>query len=188
MREPDPEFLSQLTAARAGDEVVKNELFKHLRHVLRRMAGEARQGYDYRSMPSDLAQDVCLKAVEAFLEFRGNTRQELLAWARSILKNTIANLKRDARREKRDIGRTIPLGQSPCLASKEPPPDEEVAQQEDQQRAGEALHRLPARSREVLELWKQDRSFDVIGRMLGCSGEAVRKRLARAVDRLRQLN
>ena len=55
--------------------------------------------------PSDVVQDVLVKAVAAFDQYRGVTEAELAGWLRQILARHLANLLRDLVREKRDIGR-----------------------------------------------------------------------------------
>jgi RNA polymerase sigma-70 factor, ECF subfamily len=41
--------------------------------------------------PSDVVQEALMKAHKAFAEFRGETEQQLAAWLRTILTNTLAN-------------------------------------------------------------------------------------------------
>src|SRR5436309_10049582 len=55
--------------------------------------------------PSDVVQEVLLKAVQALGQFRGESEAELAAWLRQILARHLANTVRDLGREKRDIGR-----------------------------------------------------------------------------------
>src|SRR6516165_7512544 len=55
--------------------------------------------------PSDIVQDVLLKAVQALGQFRGASDAELAAWLRQILANHLANTVRDLKRDKRDIDR-----------------------------------------------------------------------------------
>jgi RNA polymerase sigma-70 factor (ECF subfamily) len=59
--------------------------------------------------PSDVVQQTMVHAVQAWEQFRGTTDQERLAWLRQILARTMANLRRDFRRAKRDVEKEVPL-------------------------------------------------------------------------------
>ena len=53
---------------------------------------------------SDIVQDVLLRAYEALPQFRGSTREELMAWLRKILENQLYDVARHFGRQKRDAG------------------------------------------------------------------------------------
>ncbi len=63
---------------------------------------------------SDIVQDVLLRAYEALPQFRGTTREELLAWLRKILENQLYDVARHFGRHKRDAG----LEESTCVSMK----------------------------------------------------------------------
>lgn len=56
---------------------------------------------------SDLVQEALLKAHRAIAKFRGKTEQEMAAWLRTILTNTLANAIRTHGRQKIDLERSL---------------------------------------------------------------------------------
>src|ERR1700722_10093229 len=56
---------------------------------------------------SDVVQEALLKAHQALAQFRGETEQQLAAWLRTILANTLANLVRTIGRRKGDTERSL---------------------------------------------------------------------------------
>ena len=103
---PDPERL--MADARLGKSERLGELLELYRNYLRLLA---RTQIDLhlqgRVNPSDLVQETFLEAYRDFVQFRGKTEKEWLAWLRRILVHNLARLveqqvkalKRDARRE-----------------------------------------------------------------------------------------
>lgn len=144
--------------------------------------------------PSDVVQETLLEAHADVDRFRGETREELLAWLRQILRHNLLNVSRRYRdTASRQIARETKLSNGsssgeamPKLADPWPGPGSEVIQNEDEQQLLAALTRLPEKHRVVIELRNRDRlSFTQIGAQTGCSPEAARKTWARAISMLR---
>jgi RNA polymerase sigma-70 factor (ECF subfamily) len=109
--------------------------------------------------PSDVVQETLLKAYGAFAQFRGETEQQLAAWLRAILANTLANAVRAFGRRKGDAERSLEatLEESSVrlakwLADGELSPQQLAAQNEQLLRLARALALLPDDQRTVLEL------------------------------------
>lgn len=144
--------------------------------------------------PSDIVQETLLEAHVDVDRFRGETRDELLAWLRQILRHNLLNVSRRYRdTASRKIARETKLnngsssdGAMPKLVDPWPGPGSEVIQSEDEQQLLAALSRLPEKYRIVIELRNRDRlSFTEIGAQTDCSPEAARKTWARAISMLR---
>jgi RNA polymerase sigma-70 factor (ECF subfamily) len=108
--------------------------------------------------PSEVVQEALLKALQARDQFRGRTEQQLAAWLRTILNNTLNNALRDCGRRN---GASISLNEildssfGPAAnlpADPELPPDELAAHNERLVELAEALGRLPEDQRTVLEM------------------------------------
>jgi RNA polymerase sigma-70 factor (ECF subfamily) len=109
--------------------------------------------------PSEVVQEALLKAHQARDQFRGQTEQQLAAWLRKILHNTLLNALRDCGRRNgyASISLNEVLDSSFGPAANPPadpglPPDELAAQNERLVELAEALGRLPDDQRTVLEL------------------------------------
>jgi RNA polymerase sigma-70 factor (ECF subfamily) len=110
---------------------------------------------------SDVVQQVLLQAHEGRGQFRGQSEAEWLAWLRAILANALAAAARRFGTESRDLGRErsleAELDQSSSrleglLAADQSSPSERAARGEELLRLTEALARLPADQRRVVEL------------------------------------
>lgn len=146
--------------------------------------------------PSDVVQDVLLKAVAAFDQFQGESEAELAGWLRQILARHLANLVRDLGREKRDVGREFSLQaaieQSSVrlegwLAAEQTSPSLKAEFNEQLLLLAEAIDRLPDAQREALTLhhlhsWK----LEAIAERTGKSLTAVAGLIKRGLRQLRE--
>lgn len=146
--------------------------------------------------PSDVVQDVLLKAVVAFDQFRGSTEAELAGWLRQILARHLANAVRDLGRDKRDAGRELSLHaaieQSSVrlegwLAAEQSSPSMKAEFNEQLLQLAEAIDRLPDAQREALTLhhlhgWK----LEAIGERTSKSLTAVAGLIKRGLRQLRE--
>ena len=89
MPEGSPTHL--LSHARRGNGAALGKLLElyrgYLKLLIRVQVGKGSQNGD----PSDVVQDVFLKAHKAFDQFRGTTEAELAAWLRQILARCLAD-------------------------------------------------------------------------------------------------
>lgn len=111
--------------------------------------------------PSDIVQETMLQAHRAMKDFRGHTRQEMVAWLRQILNRTIAHVARDWGRQRRDVGLERPLAGSvedssarleAWLAAEQTSPSMQANRNEQLLQLAAALETLPPEQREAIEL------------------------------------
>jgi RNA polymerase sigma-70 factor (ECF subfamily) len=140
---------------------------------------------------SDLVQDTFIEAQRGFVQFKGTSEGELLAWLKAILAHRLANNVRRYATDKRDVDREILLdldaGWRPANDKPGNDPAWATIDRDEQARLAAAIARLPEPLRMVIEMrtW-QGKSFPEIGAHLGKTSEAARKQWGRAVRRLQQ--
>ena len=184
-------FDQLLREARAGSRQAVGQLLDAFRRYLHGL-GEAEIAPDLRrkGSGSDLVQDTYVAAIRAFPQFRGDSREALWVWLRTILIRKGLSFRRHFHgRSKRQLTRELSLDDDRTggqvregLAAKAPSPSVEVIRSEQAAQLEAAVQSLPAVYRRVVVLRCRDRlSFDVIGRELQCSGEAARKLWTRAL-------
>lgn len=153
-----------------------------------------------RVSPSDVVQETMLRAHKHFGQFRGTTEQELLAWLRQILVNSLAKFveqhmlaaRRDVRREVsiERIGAalehsTIQLAALvPAAISS---PSMAVQKREEAVVLADRVAQLPDDYREVLVLRNlQSLPFEEVAKRMVRSVGATRMLWLRAIEKLRQ--
>lgn len=148
--------------------------------------------------PSDVVQDVLVKAVQGLADFRGATEAELAAWLRQILARHLANTVRDLGRQKRDVGREqsidAAIDQSSVrldrwLAAEQSTPSGRAEFNENLLRLAEAIDRLPDDQREALTLhhlhgWTLEAVGAQMGRSLPASAGLIKRGLRSLRDTL----
>jgi RNA polymerase sigma-70 factor (ECF subfamily) len=147
--------------------------------------------------PSDVAQEVLLKALGHQDDFRGQTDAERIAWLRQILVNTLADAaRRFLQGEQRNVGREQSLEGAlhassarldAWLADGQSSPGERAARHEELLRLAAALARLPVEQREAVEL-RHLHGLGVVevARRMGRSRASVAGLLRRGLAALRQ--
>jgi RNA polymerase sigma-70 factor (ECF subfamily) len=146
--------------------------------------------------PSDVVQQTLLRAYEKREQFRGQSREELLAWLRQILLHQLAEQARRFGTEARDVARERALeglgdsssGLAGGLAASQSSPSQRLARKEQLARLAEALACLPADQRRAVELhYLQGLPVAEVGQRLGRSRAAVVGLLFRGLKKLRLL-
>jgi RNA polymerase sigma-70 factor (ECF subfamily) len=178
-----------LAQARAGDRAAFQQLLERLRPYLHLLV-RPRLGPDLaaRLGSSDLVQESLLHVTQGFNGFHGADVPQFLAWVGQIVARVVASSGRHHAAGKRDRRREAhgPQGIDQA-ADGGTSPEERAARDEQAARLADALQRLPAAYRDVI----QARFFDGLtfaeiagrcGRNLG----AVRVLCLRAVERLRR--
>jgi RNA polymerase sigma-70 factor (ECF subfamily) len=144
---------------------------------------------------SDLVQETFMEAQRAFARFHSNSKEEFLAWLRTLLLNNVADSRRRYRgTQKRSAEREVALetGSSSAdwrgsLAAGIATPSGEFVQRETLDRMRSALERLPDDYRKVVTYrYMDERSFDEIAELMNRTANATRKLFARAIERLQQ--
>lgn len=175
------------------NRLVELEKFRAYLRLLARLHLDVRlQG---KLDPSDVVQDVLVKAVAAFDQFRGTSEAELAGWLRQVLARHLANLVRDLGREKRDVGRELAMQaaieQSSVrlegwLTAEQTSPSLRAEFNEQLLHLAEAIDRLPDAQRQALTLhhlhgWK----LEAIAQQSGKSLTAVAGLIKRGLRQLR---
>lgn len=184
-------FDQLLREARAGSRQAVGQLLDAFRRYLHGL-GEAEIVPDLRpkGSGSDLVQETFVAAIRAFPQFRGDSREALWVWLRTILMRKGLSFRRHYHgRSKRQLTRELSLNDDSTggqvregLAARTPSPSVEVIRSEQVAHLQAAVQALPAVYRRVVILRSRDRlSFGAIGRELDCSAEAARKLWTRAL-------
>jgi RNA polymerase sigma-70 factor, ECF subfamily len=168
--------------------------FVHYREYLLLMA---RVRFDPRLQsqldPSDIVQEALLKAHRFLDRFRGETEQQLAAWLRTILTNTLANAVRDHGRRNPEVEISLDRaldGSSArlevALANGQLSPEQIASQNEELLRLARAIEALPEDQRAVMELKHlQGRSLTEISQQMARTKAAVVGLLHRGMKALR---
>jgi RNA polymerase sigma-70 factor (ECF subfamily) len=175
-----------ISAAHGGSNDALGNLLQEVRPYLlviaRQEMGPQLAG---KVAPSDLVQEAIIGACQSFTDFRGWTREELLAWLRTILLNELANTRRHYATSKRDVAReqgVAPEG----LAGSQCSANSAFFSLQREDRVEEALERLPELYRQVILLrHRENLSFAQISQVLQRSEGAVHKLWTRAVQQLK---
>lgn len=159
-------------------------------HLIRVASNELGSDLKAKGDASDLVQETYLEAHRDLEAFSGSTEAEMHAWLRTILLNNLREFARRYREsEKRRVDREVPLDRLPNVpepAAKAPSPSSCAIGHEETKTVREAVGRLSERSRNTVR-WRaeEERSYQEIGRQLGCSPVAARKHWLRVVEQLR---
>ncbi|MBC8352206.1 MAG: sigma-70 family RNA polymerase sigma factor [Planctomycetes bacterium] len=181
-----------LVEAQDGSAEAVGKLLQDCRAYLLLIANqELESGLVPKAGASDLVQESMLSAQRCIGDFRGKSRDELLAWLRGILLNDIKETRRRFRTAGRDVFReqgidvgSVRLRAEQVAAAHATPATDAIAHEE-ADRLQAALDCLASDDREVIMLrnWQQ-LSFVDIGKRMGRSTEAARKLWSRAIIRL----
>jgi RNA polymerase sigma-70 factor (ECF subfamily) len=200
--ESEPPVLHLIDKAREGSRASLGELLQQYRNYLTILAStQIDKRLLPRVSPSDVVQETMLRAQKNFLQFRGESEQELLAWLRQILVNNLATFveqhmiaaRRDLRKEVSmdQIGAALEKSNvhlAALLADRGNTPSVVVQRREDAVVLADRLAQLSPDYREVLMLRNlQQLSFEEIAQRLGRSVGATRMLWLRAIDKLRSL-
>lgn len=89
-----------------GDRVALDSLLARYRPYLRVIAEKSlRPLFGGRFDGSDIVQQTCYEAFRGIETLRGKSEREFNAWINRILRNNVANLRRDHTADKRDVRR-----------------------------------------------------------------------------------
>ncbi len=183
---PDGSPTHLLSRVRKGNGAALGELMGlyrgYLKLLVRVQAGKGHKNTD----PSDVVQDVFLKAHNAFDQFRGTTEAELAAWLRQILARCLADsyrrkqLREAKGRSVRAIGAELDRSSQDWVAHLVSPresPSQSAERREAAVLLAQALEKLPAQHREAI----------VLRQLEGLTSQQAAERMSRSVDSVRKL-
>lgn len=178
-----------LTDARKGDDAALSKLLQSDRdYLLLIAASELDSDLVVKTSHSDLVQDSLLEAQQAFHNFRGETHGQWRLWLQTILRNNVKDLRRryvDA--EKRSIRKEVDgcVTEDNQQCGSDESPSQIALQNEKIRELQKYMAALPQHYRTALHLrfWEQ-LAYDEMAEQMGCTSEAVRKILYRAVETL----
>ena len=190
----NPEQL--LRQAKAGDGRALGDLLVSYRNYLKLLARlQISRRMRSKADASDAVQEVLILAQQGFVQFRGTTEAELLAWLRQILASSLTTLNRrylgtQARRLdlERDLQRELDQASSALDARLlvESTPSQQAVHRELGVLLADSLSRLPERYREVLVLRHMEGlAFPQIAERMGRTVSSVKNLWARGLAKLR---
>ncbi|MCC6419239.1 MAG: sigma-70 family RNA polymerase sigma factor [Gemmataceae bacterium] len=138
--------------------------------------------------PGDVVQEALTRAFQSRDLFRGTTPTAFRAWLRTILRNTLRNLRRAWYGMRRNIHREQSLERlaGAQLSLTDADPTDLLDAKETRERLTVAIARLPPSTRWLLTLrYGEQLTFPEIGHRLGKSAAAVRQLVVRVLRRLR---
>ena len=146
---------------------------------------------------SGIVQQTLLEAHQSMDQLRGRSEAEILAWLRKALAHNLADEIRRLSASKRDVGREESLQEAleksssrleSWLAVEQASPSEAAERQEQTLRLAVAMHQLPEKQRQAVELRHlKGLSLAEVATELGCTKPAVVGLLHRGVEKLREL-
>jgi RNA polymerase sigma-70 factor (ECF subfamily) len=193
-----PEELIAQAKKQAGESV--GAVLEHYRNYLNVLAAaQIRRKLQRRVSSSDIVQETMLRACVHFDQFRGSNEQELLAWLRQILVNSIANaVEKHFKAARRDIRREAQFGQiglsleksalclENLLQARTDPPSLQARRKEEVVILSDKLATLSKDYRDVLIFRHlQGQEFNAIAKRMKRSVPATRMLWLRALEKLR---
>lgn len=178
-----------VTRAGAGELLAWHELFHRFRDpLLRECVGRIPRHLRARFDPEDVVQAAFLSAFRHIGDFRYRGEGSFHAWLRTILDNALRDrIKHHFRAKRSPDLECAPVSDEdhrwPDSGADRPEVHAGIA--EDQQILRDAVRRLPADLREIVELRTESgMTWNAIARRLGYSSTTVRRRVQAALQRL----
>ena len=164
----------------AGDRQAYAQIVEHYQRPLFGFLGRMALG---QAHAEDVAQEAFLRAWNNLADYKPEVA-EFSTWLFTIARNlALHELERAANRHEMQMPELLP--EVACAALQ--PPDE-LARLQQQGRLQVALHKLSLPDRSALALaYIHELDLDAVARIEGCTTGAIKTRLHRAKERLRQL-
>lgn len=189
MAEAEPTFAELIDRSSRGDPEAARRLVERYESAVRREVRFSLMDNQLRRMLDET--DVCQSVMAQFFvglwagRFEIDSPERLIAIMKTMVRHKIVDQARYWKAARRDFQRNLSQldrGDPIELASAEPTPSAIVS---DAEMLSEFQRRLSDQERAILELRRQGLDWsEVAGRLGGESPEALRKRFARALDRV----
>jgi RNA polymerase sigma factor (sigma-70 family) len=182
----DDGFVGLIQRVRAGDEAAATELVRRYEPMVRRAARvrltDPRLGRLLDSM------DICQSVMASFFvraalgQYELDTPDQLLRLLATMARNKLANQAHGQRAARRDVRRVDPGAFDVVdVAARDGSPSRQC---EARELLEQARARFTPEERRLLDLRQDGREWAEVAAELGGTAEALRKKLARAVDRV----
>lgn len=179
-------FIDLLMRVRAGDPTAAEELVRRYEPAIRRAVRYRMT--DHRLNPAFDSADVCQSVMLSFFvragcgEYDLDSPEQLQGLLLAMARNKLAMQIRRHRAQQRDVRR---VADSPIeehtLANADSTPSQHVSAKE---LLSEVRRRLSDEERQLVDLRNEGREWVEIAEQVGGTAEALRKKLARALDRV----
>lgn len=171
--------------ASAGDRSAQNELLTRFWSVIR-AAVYARMSEAVRVIgEDDIRQEVAIKVLTRLPTYRGHARSSFSAWVRAIVESVIMDSLRRERAMKRGRRDTDPMTKE-IAAPRSCSIESGIQQARTLTEIHAGLQALDEAVRAPVLLHEMGYSYAEIAEIIGCTTEAARKRVGRAVEKLAQ--
>jgi RNA polymerase sigma factor (sigma-70 family) len=184
----EPSFRDLIGRVRQGDEQAAAELVRRYEPAIRRAVRLRLQDQRLRRVFDSV--DVCQSVLASFFaraaagQYELTTPDQLLRLLAVMARNKLGHQVARQRAACRDHRRVEALTNGECDAiGSESTPSRQVAERE---LLLEARRRLSPDERRLMEMRGEGRRWEDIASELGATAEALRKKLARAIERVRQ--
>lgn len=185
---PESDALNSLfQEARAGDRGALDRLLRRVRPLIYKKARFFVGKHDVGISPTSLTQESSVALARTITRVRGSGSNLLMALINKLVSSQGIDAYRHQHRDKRDVGRNVPMGDvESALAAPQTAPDERLDQQRRTHRLLVAIAQLPPRQRAALQGVLGGQPVAQIAAELGCGEIAVANLLQRAKQRLQQ--
>jgi RNA polymerase sigma-70 factor (ECF subfamily) len=177
--------LATIELAKSGDEEAVSMIFDKYRNYLMAIANQRLESSLARRVsPSDIVQETAAALTQSMGSFAGNSEQELKAWLRASLCNTLKNAQRFHLQDKRSVSNEteFPSNRFEDLST----PSKQMRAVERRTLIESGLKSLSDKDQRVLRLRHEEGlSFVEIGKKLGVSSDAARMTWGRAIEKLK---
>jgi RNA polymerase sigma-70 factor (ECF subfamily) len=186
---PKVPFEELLQRARARDARAFNELLEHSQRKLKKWTSRRRaSALPGGARPSDIGQDVVLRAFREFHQFKGSTEREWFGWLKQIYRNYLAQSHRHAHREKREPPGILPLDSIEAVKAPSPEksPSQFTVRREEWHRLFACIYSLPDDWKEAIVLCHlQELSLAEAARLMERTEKSVAGLLLRGWQQVR---
>lgn len=194
----DSRVSNLISQARDGAENAKAELLEHFRKYLRLLAHlHMKPLLKAKFDESDIVQETCIQAAQAFQQFEGNSEKQFAAWLRQILANKGAEMARTYRTNKRDARMEIQLQNAfdkssidlaKIIPDQNSSPSRVAIRRERSVQLADAISAVGGDKREVLILHGlQGMSIGDVAKSMGRTEASTWKLWARGLQELRRI-
>jgi RNA polymerase sigma-70 factor (ECF subfamily) len=185
MPEGDGRFPDLIRRVRAGDQDAAAELVRRYEPAIRRVVRV--RLVDQRLRRHLDSMDVCQSVLASFFvraalgQFELERSEQLLKLLATMVRNKVSEVSSFQAAERRDYRRGAGLDAAADTPAGGGTPSRQLAARE---LLAKARARLSGDERHLLDLRDQGRDWEAVAAEVGGSPEALRKRLARAIDRV----